>query len=473
MAGEAGEVAKEAWVGETVFEGGEVFVCECGIVDIKREDKMRRNVIWNRKVSISPVVSALLALKQLWQNVPPSWNRDNDPCGSQWEGIACKASRVTSIKLSSMRLIGTLSGDIQGLSELQTLILTGCSFNGKIPDTIGSLSKLIFLSLNSNSFIGTIPQTMGNLTRLYWLDLADNQLTGAIPISNGTAFGLDSLVHTKHFHLGRNQFSGEIPPQLFNENMTTLHMLLDNNQFTGTIPTTLGLVKTLEVVRLDWNYLTGSVPSSINSLTILTDMDMSNNSYDVSDVPLWVTALPSLTTLVLKNNGVSGILDLGATRSSQLKLIDLQNNNISAYTSRPADDSLELMSILGWLVLGRSIIKIGLIKSRVGRHNLDEDGSESRPKPNKKSHLGTILGSIGGSLLAVLTAVVGVWQRKYVCKAVKCTITCICYCCTCNKGCNEGIEHDKYQKGKSQNPTLEIEEKLTYRVSYWDNYYIK
>ncbi|XP_074285046.1 leucine-rich repeat receptor protein kinase HPCA1-like isoform X1 [Silene latifolia] len=358
-------------------------------------------------------VTVLLTLKQMWKNVPPSWNRGNDSCGGQWEGIACRDSRIISITLSSMGLIGILPGDIQGLSELETLdlsynkglsgnlppaignlaklttlILAGCNFNGELPDTIGSLSKLVFLSLNSNGFSGTIPQTIGKLSELYWLDLAANKLTGNIPISPG----LDMLVHAKLFHFGGNQLSGAIPPQLFNENMNLIHLLLDNNQFSGTIPTTLSLVRTLEVIRFDWNSLIGSVPLSINTLIVLKTLllsnnklagvmpdltgmnllsyvDMSNNSFEVSDVPSWVTALPSLTTLmmeqsqiqgiipssffglpqlqkvVLKSNKLSGMLDLGAAHSSQLQFVDLQNNSISDYTRRPADNNLQLILV--------------------------------------------------------------------------------------------------------------------------------
>ncbi|XP_074285065.1 leucine-rich repeat receptor protein kinase HPCA1-like isoform X5 [Silene latifolia] len=309
-------------------------------------------------------VAVLLALKEFWKNVPPSWNRVNDPCGSHWEGIECKGSRVISITLSSMGLIGTLSGDIQGLSELQTLDLSyNKGLSGRLPPAIGKLSKLTNLILAGCNFNGELPDTIGSLSRLTFL------------------------------HFGKNQLSGEITPQLFNENMTMLHLLLDNNQFSGNIPTTLSLVKTLEVIRFDWNSLSGSVPSSINnSLTILSDMllsnnqltgpipdlagmslltylDMSNNSFEVSDVPEWFTALPSLTTLmmerchiqgtipaalfrlphlervVLKNNDITGVLDLGAVQSSQLQLVDLQNNNISAHTQRPGDKSLQLIPI--------------------------------------------------------------------------------------------------------------------------------
>ncbi|KAH9624095.1 hypothetical protein KSS87_018309 [Heliosperma pusillum] len=364
-------------------------------------------------------VVALTALKQLWRNEPPTWN-NFDPCGNNWDGIVCNGTRVISITLSSMGLKGTLSGDIQGLTELQildlsynkgmtgalppaigkltkltSLILIGCSFSGELPDAVGSLTSLIFLSLNSNSFSGSIPNTIGNLSKLYWFDIADNKLSGTIPISNGTTPGLDMLVNTKHFHFGKNQLSGAIPPQLFNENMTLIHLLLDNNQFTGSIPSTLGLVNKLEVVRLDWNIFTGSVPSNISNLTSVTDMllsnnrltgpipdltglnvlsylDMSNNSFAVSNIPSWFSDLPSLTTLytsllslyfsarlrrnafivgygevprIMKNNRLSGTLDLGPEHSLQLRRVDLQINNISAYTQRPEDDSLQLILV--------------------------------------------------------------------------------------------------------------------------------
>ncbi|XP_009803111.1 leucine-rich repeat receptor protein kinase HPCA1-like [Nicotiana sylvestris] len=348
----------------------------------------------------------LESLKEEWENVPPSW-RGTDPCGDPWEGIECNNSRVVTIKLSSMNLKGQLSGDIEALSELQILdlsynkgltgslpqsigslkslsilILVGCGFNGLIPDTVGSLSQLVFLSLNVNNFIGPIPASIGNLSKLYWLDLADNRLSGPLPVSHGSTPGLDMLVHTKHFHLGGNLLSGEIPAQLFSSNMTLKHLLLERNQLTGKIPPTLGLVKTLEVVRLDRNSLDGSIPSTLNNLTrtselflsnneftgplpdlagmsALNYLDMSNNTFSSADFPLWFSTLQSLTTLVMENtqlqgeipatlfnlfqlqtvilrgNKINGTLDIASNYGSQLKLIDLQNNYIDSFTERP------------------------------------------------------------------------------------------------------------------------------------------
>ncbi|CAI0438449.1 unnamed protein product [Linum tenue] len=359
-------------------------------------------------------LSVLNSLKDVWANTPPNWV-GGDPCGDNWDGISCSGIRVTSITLSSTGLSGQLSGDIASLSELQildlsynkglrgnlpqsignlkkltNLILVGCSFSGPIPDSVGSLTRLTYLSLNSNGFTGTIPPSIGNLINLYWLDLADNQLEGSVPVSDGDTPGLDLLVNTKHFHFGKNQLTGSIPTKLFNSSMTLLHVLFDSNKLTGNIPPTLGQVNSLEVLRLDRNSLTGTVPGSFNNLgsltelslsnndlngpfpnitgmTVLSSMDMSNNSFDSSSFPSWISSMGSLTTLMLENtqlqgpvpaglfslpnlqtvnlarNDLNGSLDIGPSHSSQLQLIDMQSNFISDYRQRPGANDVDII----------------------------------------------------------------------------------------------------------------------------------
>ncbi|XP_028804007.1 probable leucine-rich repeat receptor-like protein kinase At5g49770 isoform X3 [Neltuma alba] len=349
-------------------------------------------------------VAVVRSLKDMWQNTPPSWDKSDDPCGAPWEGVTCNRSRITSLGLSTMGLEGKLSGDIGGLTELRSLdlsfnrglkgplspqlgdlknlnilILAGCSFSGKIPNELGNLSELSFLALNSNNLSGDIPTSLGNLSKLYWLDLADNQLTGPIPVSTPTSPGLDMLLKAKHFHFNKNQLSGPIPPNLFHSEMVLIHVLFDGNRLTGTIPSTLELVQTLEVLRLDRNFFTGEVPSNLNNLTNLNELnlahnkltgslpdlsqmdtlnyvDLSNNSFDPSQPPLWFQTLPSLTTLImefgsldgplpsklfsspqiqqvkLKHNTLNNTLDMGDSISPQLQLVDLQDNQITSVT---------------------------------------------------------------------------------------------------------------------------------------------
>ncbi|KAG5248417.1 leucine-rich repeat transmembrane protein [Salix suchowensis] len=348
--------------------------------------------------------AALQSLKRQWQNTPPSWGQSHDPCGAPWEGVTCSNSRITALGLSTMSLKGKLSGDIGGLTELRSLdlsfntnltgsltprlgdliklnilILAGCGFSGSIPDELGNLAELSFLALNSNNFSGGIPPSLGKLSKLYWLDLADNQLTGPIPISKNTTPGLDLLLNAKHFHFNKNQLSGSIPPELFSSDMVLIHVLFDGNQLEGNIPSTLGLVQTLEVLRLDRNALSGKVPINLNNLSSLNELnlahnkligplpnltkldalnyvDLSNNSFFSSEAPDWFSTLPSLTTLViehgslqgtlpskvfsfpqiqqvlLRNNALNGSFNMGDSISTQLQLVDLQNNQISSVT---------------------------------------------------------------------------------------------------------------------------------------------
>ncbi|KAG0466495.1 hypothetical protein HPP92_018075 [Vanilla planifolia] len=298
--------------------------------------------------------AALRSLMNNWENSPPSWGQTNDPCGTPWEGIQCKDSRVSLLRLSTMGLKGTISGDISYLTELKsldlsynnnlggtlpltignlkhldTLILAGCSFSGNIPQELGDLANLTFLALNLNQFTGRIPASLGLLSNLYWLDLADNQLTGPIPVSSNSSPGLDQLVNTKHFHFDKNQLSGTIPESLFSSKMTLIHLLLDSNKFNGQIPDSLGLVTSLEVLRLDRNSIVGSVPSNINNLKAINELnlannqlsgpmpnltgmnnlnyvDLSNNTFDADEAPAWFSTILSLTTLVIESGGLSG-----------------------------------------------------------------------------------------------------------------------------------------------------------------------
>ncbi|KAL4278931.1 hypothetical protein GQ457_03G036800 [Hibiscus cannabinus] len=353
--------------------------------------------------------SALRSLMDVWKNLPSNWG-SGDPCDDKWVGTRCNDSRVISLKLPSMNLEGQLTGDVFSLSELQeldlsynqgitgslplgignlkkliNLILVGCGFFGPIPDTIGSLPQLRVLSLNSNGFTGPIPRSIGNLSTLYWLDLADNQLDGQIPVSDGpTTPGLDWLIHTRHFHFGKNNLSGPIPSKLFSSEMSLIHLLFESNRLSGALPSTLGLVVTLEVVRFDNNSLKGDLPLNLNNLTSLIDLYLSNNrltgplpnltgmnslntlylsnnSFTSTDVPSWFPTLQSLKTLVmedtqltghipasffnirqlqtvvLKYNGLDGTLDIGPGVSDQMVIIDLQGNAITDFnnTGRP------------------------------------------------------------------------------------------------------------------------------------------
>ncbi|XP_010038738.2 probable leucine-rich repeat receptor-like protein kinase At5g49770 [Eucalyptus grandis] len=336
--------------------------------------------------------AALQALRGIWQNTPPSWAKD-DPCGVPWDGVTCNNLRVTALGLSSMNIKGSLSGDIGGLTELRsldlsfsqdltgsltarlgdlsnlnTLILQGCGFTGNIPDELGKLSQLTFLALNNNKFTGSIPASLGNLSQLSWLDLAENQLTGSIPLSDNNNPGLDHLLNAKHFHFNKNQLSGPIPRELFSANMNLIHVLFDHNQFNGSIPPAIGLVQTLEVLRLDRNSFSGEVPSDISklvnvnelnlaynrlngsfpdlsSMISLNSVDLSNNYFNQTTVPAWFWTLPSLTTLVVEYGPLQGTIPEEIFSNPQIQLVDLRNNTLEGALNMSNNIGPDLVSV--------------------------------------------------------------------------------------------------------------------------------
>ncbi|KAF8716822.1 hypothetical protein HU200_025919 [Digitaria exilis] len=282
-------------------------------------------------------------------------------------------SALTYLDLSSNpNLGGPLTPNIGNLKQLTNLILSGCSFTGNIPSEIGNLSQLTFLALNSNKFTGGIPPTLGLLSNLNWLDMSVNQLSGQIPVSPG----LNQLVQAQHFHFSENQLAGPMSESLFNGSMNLIHAIFDHNNFTGPIPASLGQVKSLQIIRLDHNKFSGSVPNSIGNLSKLVELsiatnllngtvpdltsvtqlnyvDLSNNNFASSPAPGWFSTLTSLNSIFmdndnltgtvpsamfglpnlqqvsLANNAFSGKLNMTGIISSQLRVVNMTNNQIT------------------------------------------------------------------------------------------------------------------------------------------------
>ncbi|XP_078152063.1 leucine-rich repeat receptor protein kinase HPCA1-like isoform X2 [Carex rostrata] len=335
-------------------------------------------------------VATLNSLKKQWKNVPINW-KNSDPCGDGWVGIVCNNSRVTELVLFNVNIEGTLSEKIGNLTQLQrldlssngklggtlpatlgnlihltSLRLVNCSFSGAIPDEIGNLANLTYLALNVNKFTGRFPPSLGKLSELTWLDLADNQLSGPLPISTKHGSGLDQLLKAEHFHLNQNNFTGEIP-DIFSANMRLKHLLVDRNQLVGPIPNSIGLVRALKVIRLDNNHLTGPVPS-ISNLTKLDFLDLSNNQFERSEAPAWLSKLQNLRTLAiesgqlygqipqelfsfthlqelnLRSNSLNGTMDMGNNVTNSLDTVNLEHNYITSVTlSTSYNNTLKLM----------------------------------------------------------------------------------------------------------------------------------
>jgi hypothetical protein len=228
-----------------------------------------------------------------------------------WYGIACDAagSHVTGIDLDGDNLSGTLP-PLSGLSSLLYLILPNNHLTGTIPavssltglrilelyangltgsiPSLAGLSSLTSLELNSNQLTGTIPD-LSSLTSLQIFDLDTNGLTGPVPslsamthlqymaldtnALSGTFPALSALTQLADCELYDNRFTGPVPGLSGLSNLSIL--LLSNNRFSGAFPDITGVP--LETLDLNYNLLSGPVPSSVGNATTLLHLDCAGN----------------------------------------------------------------------------------------------------------------------------------------------------------------------------------------------------
>ncbi|KAI3519861.1 hypothetical protein L1887_09078 [Cichorium endivia] len=242
-----------------------------------------------------------------------------------------------------MKFIDTL----KNCSRLEVLLLFNCKFEGLLPTSIGNLSdQLRFLMLRGNHFYGNLPSSIGNLVGLTTLDLSENQFTGKIPSTLG------KLQKLQEVYLYMNQFSGPIPDAIgnlsllirlvLNSNRLEWHIpsslrncrhlsmvYLNRNKLNGTIPKQLLQLSSLTIVLdLSQNNFSGSLPTEVGGLKMLTSLDLSDNKLS-GDIPSSIGGCTSLVFLSLKGNLFQGMVPPSLSSMRGLSTLDLSHNNLS------------------------------------------------------------------------------------------------------------------------------------------------
>lgn len=113
--------------------------------------------------------------------------------------------------------------------------------------------------MSENALTGTIPLLPTSMTSF---TVSDNQLSG--PIEH-----LILLNSLEHFYARNGILSGTIPSGLCRVTMLS-NLDLSNNYLVGYVPSELGQLSGLTDLRLDSNILVGELPTEINRLTKMT-----------------------------------------------------------------------------------------------------------------------------------------------------------------------------------------------------------
>jgi len=141
--------------------------------------------------------------------------------------------------------------------------------------------------------------------------------------------------------LNNNQLSGSIPSEL-GSLISLTGLDLSNNTFTGTIPPELGNLSLLTGLGLSGNSLAGTIPVELGNLANLEILNLKENSLS-GELP--VLSFPNLTTLDLSNNELTGILTDGAVLTPLIQNLNLSNNQFYGSVPSILNNTLTLTNL--------------------------------------------------------------------------------------------------------------------------------
>ncbi|KAJ4840734.1 hypothetical protein Tsubulata_032473 [Turnera subulata] len=288
--------------------------------------------------------------------------QENDLQGQIPEAL----SRLRSLGrfvLFDNNLTGQLPHGLYNISSIEIIDVHGNRLNGSIPSDIGlTLPRLFYLGLSNNSFTGLIPQTLSNASKLEQIDFADNHLRGSIPkdlwrlhqlqflvfrgnqLEDDLSF-INSLTNCSHLvaiDIQQNFFNDQIPKFIANlslrgaipieiEYLTGLEFLiLKHNFLSGPIHhINFTRLQRLERLTVEGNKLSGSIPSTIGNLGMLSFLGMSFNNFN-GVIPPSLGSCRSLVALGLSHNNLGGSIPKKLFSLGSLSIsLDLSFNRLT------------------------------------------------------------------------------------------------------------------------------------------------
>ncbi|XP_047065474.1 LOW QUALITY PROTEIN: receptor-like protein EIX2 [Lolium rigidum] len=162
------------------------------------------------------------------------------------------------------------------LPSLQFLSMMHCGFHSSIPDAVGNLTSLEYLYLDGNHITGTdtFPLTFKKVKNLKGLSLIDNFINMDVARELLDRLPSDKL---EMLSLDNNNLTGSLPIGI-RELIKLRGLWLSSNNLYGTITQSIGELRELESFDLSHNLLRGEIPGGLSALSALTRLNLSYNN---------------------------------------------------------------------------------------------------------------------------------------------------------------------------------------------------
>lgn len=186
------------------------------------------------------------------------------------------------------------------MTNMKRLVLEANELSGSVPDGYLQNSPLELMLLGGNQLSSPFPRNFGNPVTLKELDLGGNKYSGSIPSELGEYVELSSL------SLSGNNLGGTIPETLFS--LRKLEQLfLDNNPLlTGRLSPMIGELALLQGLRVGHSNLIGSIPDELYELDFIEEVDLSGANFRGPLSASFSNLAESLELLYLDNNQFTG-----------------------------------------------------------------------------------------------------------------------------------------------------------------------
>ncbi|XP_057767112.1 leucine-rich repeat receptor-like protein kinase TDR [Salvia miltiorrhiza] len=242
-------------------------------------------------------------------------------------------SRLQHVDVSTNLFVGNIPAGICAGGELMKLILFSNNFTGGLSPSLSNCSSLVRLRVEDNRFSGDISLHFGNFPDVSYVDLSRNMFVGGVPSD------IDQALRLEYFNVSGNpELGGVIPMNLWSlPNLQNFSMV--SCGVSGNIPPFEGC-KSVSVIELGMNNLSGNVEQSVSNCKQLVVMDLASNNLSGS-IAMELATLPALTILDLSHNALTGPIPAKFGTSSSLRLLNVSYNDISG--AIPSNKTFKMM----------------------------------------------------------------------------------------------------------------------------------